>query len=67
MPGTIGNGPAASLKGRHDDPEGDDTPGPNAYSLRSDFDNDRGVTIKGRAKDKPDDELPGLRACVYVL
>ena len=57
--GNMGDGPAASIKGRHTDPEGDDTPAANAYSLRSDFDNDRGVTMKGRAKDKPDENLPG--------
>ena len=52
------------MKGRHDDPEGDDVPGPNAYVLKSEFGVDgAGASMKGRAKDKADEKLPGVLSC----
>ena len=61
VPGTVGRGPAASLKGRHVDPEGDDTPGANAYTLGSAIGAEgAGVSMKGRYKDKDGNGQPGF-------
>ena len=61
LPGTVGSGPGASIKGRHDDPEGDDGPGAAAYNLNSTFGVDgAGVSMKGRYKDKDGNGQPGV-------
>ena len=60
--GTLGSGSGGvSMKGRHPELEGDDTPSANAYSLTSDIGRDgAGASIKGRPREPKDQELPGI-------
>ena len=61
----FGNGPGATLKGRHDDGSSVPTPGPNEYNPQ--LKSRDGITMAGRGTDGDIDDTPGVLAFVCFV